>query len=223
MNDDPIFLDRPGSPGSARLRPAFAFLACLALLFGASCAAEEGESSSTTAMPDQVDDDTTTSSTSGLDPVCTADTYTVAFPRGWHTNDASDGEPCSWFHPEEFDVPENSEAPGIAVHLRYDAVDFDFVTDPSNQSAEVLDRREVEVDGRRTVRMHTRSTGEGLLDKGVESVTWYVDTPTPVFVGATHGVAPGGIEENAPVLDQMMSSLQFTEQVAADSPSESQP
>ena len=199
-------------------RPAVAVFLTLVTLATTACAAGEVGSPSTTTQAEQVDDDTTTSSTSGLDPVCTADTFTVAYPQGWHSNDESDGEPCNWFHPEPFDLPENSEAPGIAVRLGYDAVDFDSASDSSSQSEEVLDRREVEVDGRRAVRIHSRSKGEGLLDRGVESVTWYVDTPTPVFVGATHGVAPGGLEKNAPVLDQMMSSVEFTEQVSSDSP-----
>lgn len=141
--------------------------------------------------------------------MCTASTYTVEYPAGWSTNAETQGEPCEWFHPEPFEIPENSEAVGIAVHLRYDEVDFDFVTDPSNHSEEVLDREAVEVDGRTAVRMHTRSTGEGLLDKGVQSITWFVDTDGLTFTGATHGVAPGGLEQNGPVLDEMMRSLRF--------------
>ena len=54
----------------------------------------------------------------------------------WSTNDESEGEACRWFHPESFDVPENSEAVGLAISLRYDDLDFEFVTDAADSEAQ---------------------------------------------------------------------------------------
>ena len=189
----------------------------LAALATSSCAADEARPRSTTSVPESPADQTTTSTTSELGQLCTARTFTVAYPHGWHTNEPAEGELCRYFHPDEVDVPKDSEAVAIAVHLRFDAVDYDFVTNPDNNSGDVLDIDRSEVDGRPAVRMHLRSTGEGLLDEGVESVAWYVDAGEQTFTGATHGVAEGGIEVNGPILDEMMNSLRFTREAPAES------
>ena len=181
----------------------------LLTLSAVGCGADEAPPATATTTSTARAGDETTTPAEQEQQRCSAPTYVVEYPQGWSTNSAADGDPCEWFHPEPFEIPPNSEAVGIAIHLRYDELDFDFVTDSSNHSEEVLDRTDTEVDGRPAVRMHTRSTGEGLLDKGVESVTWFVDTEGLVFTGATHGVAPGGIEANEPVLDEMMRSLRF--------------
>ena len=199
-----------------RLRRSLLGFALTAAFVGSACGTDEAATPTTSSTSSTVGSTTSgpPSSTAGIR--CDHPTFSVEYPAGWSTNDESEGEPCRWFHPEPFDVPENSEAVGLAISLRYDDVDFEFVTDPKNNSDEILDRQRTEVDGKTAVRMHTRSTGKGLLDAGVESVTWYVDLGTETLAGATHGVAEGGLEQNAPVLDSMMESLEFTDATDLD-------
>ena len=196
----------------------FVLAAALLTLVMSSCGSDEAATPTTTSVAENSDvDQTTTSAAGDLAAVCTADSFSVEYPADWETNGPEDGEPCRFFHPGEVDVPKDSEAVGIAVHLRYDAIDFEFVTNPDNNSDEVLDLDRSEIDGRPAVRMHLRSTGDGLLDAGVESIAWFVDAGETVFTGATHGVAEGGVEVNGPILDEMMRSLRFTGGAAAES------
>ena len=194
----------------SRLRRT-ALVPLLALLLGISaCGGGNSDAPPTSSTSSTIGSTTSGVPTSTASARCDHPTFSVEYPARWSTNDESEGDPCRWFHPEPFEVPENSEAVGLAISLRYDDVDFEFVTDPKNNSDEVLDRRSTKVDGKTAVRMHTRSKGEGLLDAGVESVTWYVDMGAETFTGATHGVAEDGLETNAPILDSMMESLEFT-------------
>lgn len=189
---------RPVAPG----RSPLLLVAALVLLAGVSCGGDQVADPTPTSAP--------TTSTTTATTECTAPTYTVQMPTGWHVNEPSEAAPCRWFHPESFELPQNTEVLGIAIHLRYEAADFSRISDPENRLEEILDVRETQVDGREAVRLHSESRGEGLLDAGVEIVSWYVDTGSRTLSAATTGASEGSFEDHVDVLDAMMESLRFT-------------
>ncbi len=139
-----------------------------------------------------------------------APTFTVERPAEWAVNDPADAPPCRYFDRETFDVPENSETVGIAIHLGYQEVPFEVTSNPGEESETILDRRETEVDGLQGVRLRLRSTGQGLLDEGVELVNWSIQTGDQRSFVATTIEAAGNFEENIAVLDTMMETLDFS-------------
>lgn len=184
-----------------RCRPSLLSIVALVCLVAVSCGRDDGASPTTTSSP-------TTSAAAGTE--CTAPTYTVNMPEGWSVNDPSEAAPCRWFNPEPFELPQNTEVIGVAIHLRYEAVEYSRVSDPDSRLDETLEVEETEVDGRQAVRLHARATGQGLLDEGTEIVSWYVDTGSRTLSAATTQAAQGSFETNVATLDDMMESLRFT-------------
>jgi hypothetical protein len=163
------------------------------------------------------DDPTTSTSEAGAasDQKCLAPTYSVEPPDGWEVNGPAEAPPCRYFHPEPFEVPQNTEVTGIAVRMGYEETPFEVIVDPDPVAQELLDRRDSQIDGKDAVRLHLRSTGEGLLNKGVELVQWVVRagdhrtfTATTIQAGAFE--AAGDFEANIEVLDAMVESLEFS-------------
>lgn len=137
--------------------------------------------------------------------------YRVHYPKQWFVNDPSEARPCGFFHPRQFTVPQATEAPHLAIHVRVEDVPFALAAPPPGLASteEVLQRRDEQVDGRRAARLTTRSTGDGLLPAGTESVRHVVDLGDKVLIAATSDVASGtDLEESTQVLDAMLASLE---------------
>ncbi len=141
---------------------------------------------------------------------CIAPTFTVDSPPGWAVNNATEAPPCRYFHPEPFEVPQNTETVGLAIHLGYDEVPFEVSSQPSEVSQEIIDVSDSEVDGLAARRIRSRSTGEGLLDKGVQLVSWSIRAGAHRTFFATTIEAAGDFEANIEVLDTMVASLDFS-------------
>jgi len=143
--------------------------------------------------------------------------YRLLFPDTWFVNDPAQAEPCRFFHPEPFSLPEATEATGIAVTVQLNPLPFDQVVLPpeGSRASEVLHRRTTAVDGRRAVRVETRSTGEALARRGVRGVTWFVEASPGTLVATTsEAAAAGRFRDNVGVLDDMVGSLTLLERSA---------
>lgn len=175
---------------------------CLALLT-AGC----GTDSPTNSDPETT---TTTAAGAAATEECVAPTFSVERPGSWSVNDPAEAAPCRYFHPDPFEVPQNTETVGIAIHLGYEEVPFETTSNPGEETQETLDRRETEVDGLRAVRIRARSTGQGLLDSGVELVNWVIDAGPQRSFLATTIEAAGNFERNIEVLDSMVETLDFS-------------
>lgn len=136
--------------------------------------------------------------------------YSVEYPAGWSTNSGEVSPPCSYFHPEPFEVPEATEVFDLAITLRVESVAYETVSEPDVFGERELSRTGTTIDGRRAVRVETESTGELLLPEGVRSYRYAVDLDGETFVAATFGVEALDFETNKDVLDQMMDSLDLT-------------
>lgn len=142
-------------------------------------------------------------------PTCTSpgETYTVAYPPGWSTNSGRVSPPCTFFHPEPFQVPEATEVVDLAVTLRVEQVPFETVADPGGEAQRELSRTETTVAGAPAVVVEAESTGDALLADGVRSYRYAVDLEGQTLVAVTYAVEGLDYGANKAVLDQMVESL----------------
>lgn len=133
--------------------------------------------------------------------------YAVRYPAGWHTNDGSVTAPCSFFHPEPFELPEASEPPPLAVSISREPIALADLAGES-PATRVLASEEVEVAGRPALRRETESTGDGLLPAGVRSLEYLVDLDGETLVAVTRSQSGLDFERNGEVLQQMVATLE---------------
>ncbi|MGF1496529.1 MAG: S-layer homology domain-containing protein [Elainellaceae cyanobacterium] len=147
-----------------------------------------------------------------LDQTCTNETigYTIGYPAGWQTNPGQVIESCRVFDPQSITLPEQAESTDEAIHLRVDNVAFDRVTQ-GNISARELSRQTIEVDGYQAIATENESTGRGLLPEGMRFYQYAINLEGDrTFIATTYDVSDNQYERNKRVLDQMISSLDFT-------------
>ncbi len=133
--------------------------------------------------------------------------YAVRYPAGWHTNDGSVTAPCSFFHPDPFELPEASEPPPLAVSISREPIALADLAGES-PATRVLASEEVEVAGRPALRRETESTGDGLLPAGVHSLEYLVDLDGETLVAVTRSQSGLDFERNGEVLQQMVATLE---------------
>ena len=138
--------------------------------------------------------------------------YTLSYPAGWYTVEKGP-VPCRFFHPEPFRLPAGTEASWVAINVQLAPVTFDEIvrSDADRLAASVVNRREVDVSGRRAVRT-VHATSGALLPSGVRVLTWYVEAGGATLVGTTSEAASAGtFDQNADVLDSIVASAVFAD------------
>lgn len=130
------------------------------------------------------------------------DGYSVAYPASWHT------ESCSFFHPDEFEAPEQTELLGVAIVLSREPVAFDAVAGEQPSRRDVT-REELTVANRPAVRLEYVSTGDALLPEGVPVYEVLVDLGSETLIASTRGLEGIDYEASKRVLDAMMESLRI--------------
>ena len=179
-------------------------VAFLAVLLGA-CGREEAE----LAVPSSEPSSTVTRPSETQ--VCTAANagYRLRFPADWHVNQPSAPAPCRFFHPVPFELPEQSEATGIAIAVKVEPVPFaQLVPGGDTDAARLVERREARVAENGAARVETVSTGRALLPGGTRVLSYYVDFGSRTLVATTsEAAATGTFDANARVLDDMMATL----------------
>ena len=139
--------------------------------------------------------------------------YTVRYPEGWHANRGDVSEACSFFHPEPFELPEQTEAPDVAVSISREPVPFDQVAGES-PAIRISEREETEIDGRAAVSRVTEATGDGLLPAGVRGYQYLVDLDGETMILSTYDVGDLDFERNRDVLDRMAEALRLSDDAA---------
>lgn len=144
---------------------------------------------------------------------CEADRYTIGYPQGWNTNDPGGAaEACRVFHPGDIDLEENTEI-GLhyAVVAQVDAVAYEDARDAEPQG-EVLEERELTVDGHDAIYREVRSDGEAIVPEGAISATYIVDLDGEIFTASTYTVGDTDYERDKQVLERMVTEeLSFTD------------
>ncbi len=134
--------------------------------------------------------------------------YTVGYPDGWYANLGEVSERCSFFHPEPFELPEQTEAPDVAVAISREPVPFARVTG-AGPAIRILDREETEIDGRRAVRRETEATGDALRPAGVRGYEYLVDLGGETLILSTYEGSGLDYERNRETVDRMAATLRI--------------
>jgi hypothetical protein len=104
--------------------------------------------------------------------------FSIGYPDDWHTATLDGQFACSFFHPEPFTIPANSEFPRVALQAgptgESVAVYREQVTDPGFYT--VVRDEDVTVLDRPGVRFETVSLGEGLDEPGVRRYGYIIDS-----------------------------------------------
>lgn len=191
---------------------AGALVALLAAgLLAAGCGGDDDQARTTPTDQTATEQTTPTQTTDERTKSCTneQDGFSVERPADWHTN-SGDGVPsCTFFHPERFQLRQGTEALDIAILIKREPVAFSEVTgeDPGTR---VVEREEIEIDGRRAVRREIEGTGDALIPEGTRGYQYLVDLDEQSIVATTYDIADLDFERNREVLDSMMESFELT-------------
>jgi hypothetical protein len=136
------------------------------------------------------------------------DGFSVAFPASWHTNTGDVVAACSFFHPDEFQVPERTETLGVAILISREPVAFAAVAAEQPTRRDVT-QEELTVADRPAVRLEYVATREGLLPEGTPVYEVLVDLDGSTLIASTQGLDDLDFDANKAVLDQMVESLRL--------------
>ena len=193
----------------------------VAALLGAGCDDGGGDGAATgttttstptswSTPPSSTTVSTTTGQPVALPQTCTGRRYTVGYPEGWSTNRGDVAPPCRFFDPEAFTLPPATEVVGLAVIFDVESIPFSKLRDATDgPGEEVLDRREVTVDGRPGVRLEARELDGGLLPVGTRSLRYLVDLEDATLVAVTYGLKEAAWDRNRGVLEAMVKAVKI--------------
>lgn len=134
-------------------RSVIALFGALALVI-AACGDDDDSAADTTTTSESPSTSTEVTTTTTPDPTdgwkrCeNPEGFSVSYPGDWTVNDGSVTERCSLFDPDDFDVPEATDARVAAVSAYVDAVPFNEVAAPETDE----DHAVTVVDGHQAVR-----------------------------------------------------------------------
>ena len=136
--------------------------------------------------------------------------FSVGYPGDWAVNAGETVAACSRFAPDDFDVPDSTDARVAATAFSVEPVAFDRVT---AERPNEVSREELTVDGRDAVRIE-HEAGNGLWPAGTPITSYAIRLPDGddgprTLVADTVGLGDFDYERNVEVLDAQVRSLQF--------------
>lgn len=187
----------------ARRGVTLALVGLLALLVS-GCADNEGADVSEDPTPAPVEEATWNDCTNP------AGGYRVEYPADWHTNTGDGLDACQAFDADPVDLPDQPrDVPlDLPIVMRVESVPFETVTG-EDRAAEVVDTRELEIDGHRAVRQELVATGGGLVPEDTAFTRYAVDRDGQTLLAQTFDIGDPPYARTVQVLDEMMSSLEF--------------
>lgn len=135
----------------------------------------------------------------------------MTYPDDWIVNDPEAGSACAWFHPEPFELPENTEVTNIAIRIAVENVSFEEASEGVTRGPdvkEVTSQREGSVADRNSLRVEVISSGEVLYPEGTLETIWLVDWEENSLVASTTNLAEAEYSDSVRVLDRMIDSLE---------------
>lgn len=133
--------------------------------------------------------------------------FSVSYPASWSTNDGSVLPACSVFHPAPIQLPRESEIPfDLAVVIGVENTAFDPAI-RSSQWERVISTQRLVLDGRNVVRVESEATGEGLAERGMQSVRYVVDPGKGRTLIATTNKTDDSYARNQDVLARMVATI----------------
>lgn len=133
--------------------------------------------------------------------------FSVSYPAGWSTNDGSVLPACSVFDPSPVQLPRESEIPfELAVVIGVENTPFNPAV-RSSQWERVISSQRLTVAGRNALRVESEATGEGLAERGMQSVRYVVDLGSRRTLVATTNKTDDAYARNQDVLARMVATI----------------
>lgn len=139
--------------------------------------------------------------------------YELSYPDDWHANPGTVLEPCRVFDPEPVDLEPATEIPfGLGVSSYPEDIPYDEMVEliGEDPGLEIRSSDEVEVDGRRALRVDGVGTGFAMLPEGMGSYGYTIDLEDGTLVVRTYDAGAPGIDEKRKILDRMIDTFSFT-------------
>jgi hypothetical protein len=138
--------------------------------------------------------------------------FSIDYPAGWHTDHPAPELACFYFDPRRFEVPEASDFAGTALEVHLDD-DFEQALDSwtDERFVKVLDREELDLDGRRAELIHTETTSGAEFEPGTQTYLYVVERePGAVLVRTT---STAGIDYTPwkRIVDRAVRTLRFSQ------------
>jgi hypothetical protein len=133
--------------------------------------------------------------------------WVLEFPGSWHTNAGGAAARCTFFHPSEFEVPEQPETLLVAISVTRDRAPFAVaVTDGARREVRAED---FEVSGRPARRTEFTATGEALIPEGMRVYEIVVDLGGDTLIATLRDVSGFEWERGKRILDRMVDGLRL--------------
>lgn len=137
---------------------------------------------------------------------CEAEDYSIGYPADWNTNDPDGAvDACRVFHPGEIDIEPNQDMDlHYAASVYVDAVAYEDARG-GEPGGEVLEERELTVDGHDAFFREVRSDGRALMPEGETSSTYIVDLDGEILVAVTYTIGETDYERDKEILERMVT------------------
>jgi len=139
------------------------------------------------------------------------DGYQVRFPEGWHTNDGSVTAPCQVFAIDPPEIDAATQFP-LDVAVLLEVIDRPFhdieemiVADPS-VDIEGIDR--TTIGGQDAIRVDGTTTGEGMLEAGVDLHHTYVAFNGRTVLASAYEFGQPELAERRQIILRMLETLE---------------
>lgn len=140
--------------------------------------------------------------------------FEVAYPKDWFTTYNTDEQKCTFFAPYSFTVPTTTA--DFTAPIKIEVVkpdDWDgavkFYENP-NDFQDVISTQHIQVSGHAVEKIRARSTGGGLIAKGLVKLTYlYQDSKTLLVFTYQQTESKENPDANSKILEDMVSSVSF--------------
>jgi hypothetical protein len=141
--------------------------------------------------------------------------FTLARPRGWHTNPGHVVPRCSRLDPEPIELREGTDERRAAIVARIEDARFNRVAAPRDGERS---RAMTTIDGLRAVRLELETSRPGLWPHGTRVTRYLVDLSPGTLILDTVGLDGFDYERNQTVLDDVARKLEVTREGVRTAP-----
>lgn len=137
--------------------------------------------------------------------------FRISYPAGWYTHHPAPEVACFFFDPRTFEYPPDDDVRPTALQVRpggtFDEA-LDAATDP--RVVEIIEREDLELAGRRAVRVETRTRSGGAYGAGTLTYAYILDREPRAFVVRTASAAEIDYEPWKRIVDRAVETMEFT-------------
>jgi hypothetical protein len=141
--------------------------------------------------------------------------FSISYPPGWYTDHPAPELACFYFDPRRFEVPRDSDFSGTALEVVPGGTfseALDAWTD--EQFVRVLERGDLELQGRRAVRLHTETVSGAELAPGTRTYLYIVEREGDAVLVRTTSTAGIDYTPWRRIVDEAVRTLELFPKMA---------